>query len=98
MNVDLMPDEVQSVSYEEALAMEKSYSTQYSWIVKKEKKGQPKKIKYYSKNKIKNILILSNIFLIFKAKGKCMGNIYFRGIRLVFEEKEFNCTFVRKKY
>ncbi len=39
MNVDLMPDEVQSVSYEEALAMEKSYSTQYSWIVKKEKKG-----------------------------------------------------------
>lgn len=27
-----------------------------------------------------------------------MGNIYFRGIRLVFEEKEFNCTFVRKKY
>jgi len=25
-----------------------------------------------------------------------MGNIYFRGIRLVFEEKEFNCTFVRK--
>lgn len=39
MNVDLMPDEVQSVSYEEVLAMEKSYSTQYSWIVKKEKKG-----------------------------------------------------------